>query len=120
MLNVPNAVNFRGYDLKSIQEGLKLRKMPSPDVVKELESDIKKLENSSNIDDVMKRCAIGKVLAEIGKLGLMSNRAELELKIGIQKIRLITASDEEKIVIEKSIKHCEDIIKEINNILETK
>ena len=57
------------------------------------------------------------VLMEISKLKLKGNRAELELKIGLQKLRLITANPEEKVEIEQSIARCNDLIRDIYEYL---
>ena len=110
--------NFKAYDIKLIQEGLKVGKMPADTVIKEMEADAKKLIKSHNIDTLLSGFKLSNLLREIGKLGLQRNKKELEFSISLKKCLLVTANAEKKMELEQAIKRCENKIKEIDKILE--
>ena len=110
--------NFKAYNLKAIQEGIKLGRIPTDTIIKEMETDLKAMDKNKNFDDISKVFDLSNALVDIGKIKLKGNKAELQLKMHLQKLALKTAKPEEKIAIQQSIEKCEEGIKKIDAYLE--
>lgn len=114
-------INFKAYNIKVLENDIKLGNFVNPSIIKEVHADSIKLRKSSNFDNNMQSGVLSTLvigLLAVSKWNLWGRKAELEMKISLQKAKLLIAkSEEEENEISQLIIHYKDLIAQINRQL---
>ena len=105
-VNDKRDINFKAYDVKALEAGIKKGEATTVSVIKEVHADAMKLRESGNFDDKLQSGVLSNLvtcLLDVSKWKLWAEKAELELQISIQKAKLLIAKSEDESEISRQI-----------------
>ena len=115
-----NNTNFKAYNIKTLENGLKQGKAPELSVIKEVHADAMRLRQSTKFDDKMQSSVLSTLvigLLAVSKWNLWGEKSKLEASLAATKAKLLIAKSENNEELTHQIRGYSDSIKEADRKL---